>query len=499
MGEPTLFFEDFTRGDVIELGTYEMTEAEIIDFGRRFDPQYFHTDPQAAADSPFGGLIASGWHTTSAWARLWIDTVMSRADGRGSGGMEVRWLEPVRPGDSLTATVEILDTRPSSRHADRGTIFIGCTMVNQHGRVVFTAQGRGLIGRRHPAADNAGDPTAAVHDREAAATNSAATNSAATDSAANNTVDTDDRPRRSDGVSDVATTSATSDAVEVRSADGVKLNLRMMGGTGPDLLVCHATGFHGLAYRPLAQYLAERFRVWALDFRGHGTSDVSADGDYDWTNMGADAAACAEAIGAEHLYGFGHSMGGAALLLAERSHPGCFAGLFVYEPIVMPRGFFAARGGNPLAAGARNRREVFDSRAQALARYSNRSPLAVMRADALAAYVEGGFVDLPDGRVRLACRAETEARTFEGSSALATEDVSAIDAAATVAAGTEAASGPNPALFAPRIAEALPQGRFLSFENLGHFGPLEAPGVVAATTVRELLEPDGQGASGPQL
>ena len=87
-----MFFEDFTSGDVIELGTYEMTEAEIIDFGRRFDPQYFHTDPQAALDSPFGGLIASGWHTCSAWARLWIDTVISKADGRGSPGMqEVRW------------------------------------------------------------------------------------------------------------------------------------------------------------------------------------------------------------------------------------------------------------------------------------------------------------------------------------------------------------------------------------------------------------------------
>ena len=111
MSEPELFFEDFVAGDVIELGTYEMTEAEIIDFGRRFDPQYFHTDPEAAVDSPFGGLIASGWHTVAAWARLWIDTVVSRADGRGSGGMqEVRWFEPVRPGDSLTATVEILNT-----------------------------------------------------------------------------------------------------------------------------------------------------------------------------------------------------------------------------------------------------------------------------------------------------------------------------------------------------------------------------------------------------
>ena len=447
MREPTLFFEDFTPGDVIELGTYEITESEIIDFGRRFDPQYFHTDPEAALDSPFGGLIASGWHTCSAWARLWIDGVLSRTDSRGSPGMqEVRWLEPVRPGDALSATVEILDTRPSARHADRGTVFIGCTMTNQHGRVVFTAHGRGLIGRRHPAGEGTADASQ----------------------------DTG------------ATSGGPKDAVEVRSGDGVKLNLRMMGGSGPDLLVCHATGFHGLAYRPLAQCLKDNFKVWALDFRGHGSSGPAPDDDYAWSGMGADVAACAATIGTGELYGFGHSMGGAALLLAERSRPGTFAGLFLYEPIVLPKGFFDNAGANPLAGGARNRREVFNSRAEALARYSSRSPLGVMRADALAAYVEGAFVDLPDGRVRLACSAETEARTFEASGGLATEDAATISVPATVGAGT-VGGVPNPGAFAPAIADALPDGRFLSFENLGHLGPLEAPGVVAAAAIRELL------------
>ena len=277
------------------------------------------------------------------------------------------------------------------------------------------------------------------------------------------------------------------DSLEVRSGDGVNLKLRMMGGSGPDLLVCHATGFHGLAYRPLAQCLKEHFRVWALDFRGHGASGPAPDGHYAWRGMGADVAACAAAVGAERLYGFGHSMGGAALLLAERSAPGTFTGLFLYEPIVLPRGFFDALNANPLAAGARNRREVFDSRAEALARYSSRSPLGVMRADALAAYVEGAFVDLPDGRVRLACSPETEARTFEASGGLSTEETSAIGVPATVAAGTVVSPVSNPGDFAVANAEALPQGRFLSFENLGHFGPLEAPGVVAAAAVRELL------------
>ena len=267
----------------------------------------------------------------------------------------------------------------------------------------------------------------------------------------------------------------------------MKLNLRVMGGSGPDLLVCHATGFHGLAYRPLAQYLRDHFRVWALDFRGHGASGPAPGDDYAWSGMSADVAACVEAIGAPRLYGFGHSMGGAALLLAERERPGTFEGLFLYEPIVLPRGFFEAANANPLAAGARNRREVFNSRAEALARYAGRSPLGVMRADALAAYVEGGFVDLPDGRVRLACAAETEARTFEGSGELPTEEASGIDVPATVAAGTVVGAASNPGVFAPAIAEALPDARFVSFEDLGHFGPLEAPSAVAAAAIRELL------------
>ena len=448
--EPTLFFEDMTPGRVFLLGRYEMTEAEIVDFGRRFDPQYFHIDPRAALDSPFGGLIASGWHTCAAWARLWIDEVLSKADSRGSPGMEeLRWLVPVRPGDMLTATVEILDARPSSRHTDRGTVMIDGTMTNQHGEVAFRLRGLGLLGRRHPTASNPAR-TGTDSDSEAAGR-------------------------------------AAETVVRVRSGDGVQLDLRMMGGSGPDLLVCHATGFHGRAYAPLALYLMERFKVWALDFRGHGSSEPAPSDDYAWSSMGADTLACAEAIGAGRLYGFGHSMGGAALLLAEESQPGTFAGLLLYEPIVLPAGFFASSSGNPLAAAARNRREVFGSRAAALARYAGRPPLGALRADSLAAYVEGGFVDLPDGRVRLACRTETEARTFEGSGEMGIERAAGVDVPATVAAGS-VPSEPNPAQFAPTTAATLPRGRFLGYQSPWHFGPLEAPGTVAADVIGELLD-----------
>ena len=484
MAQPTLFFEDFSVGDVLEIGTYEMTESEIIDFGRRFDPQTFHIDPQAARETPFGGLIASGWHTCAAWARLWIDSVMSHADGRGSPGMEeVRWLEPVRPGDSLAATVKILEARPSARHADRGTVMIDCAMTNQHGRVVFTARGRCLFGRRYPSQqDQETQQDQEDHQRGAAAVGPANVGSGPPGPVPHQP------PQRAEPQEPAAGNGpgpVPSGAVEVRSSDGVELNLRLMGGSGPDLLICHATGFHGLAYRPLAVCLSESFRVWALDFRGHGASGPAPHGDYAWSGMGVDVAACAAAIGAAELYGFGHSMGGAALLLAERAAPGTFAAMFLYEPIVLPERYFEARGGNPLAVGARKRREVFDSRAEALDRYSSRSPLGVLRADALSAYVEGAFVDLPDGRVRLACAAETEARTFEASGGLSLQEAAGIDVQATVAAGT-VGGDPNPAAFAPGLADTLPRGQFQSFSNLSHFGPLEAPRVVATKAIEAL-------------
>jgi len=283
---------------------------------------------------------------------------------------------------------------------------------------------------------------------------------------------------------------------DVVSVDGVNLKLRLFGdgekadtdGSAPDLLICHATGFNALAYSPLARYFTENFRVWALDFRGHGGSSESPDGSYCWHDIGADVTACVAAINSSQLYGFGHSMGGAALLLAEQAAPGSFRGLFMYEPIVLPKEAAATPENNPLAAGARNRREVFNSRAEALARYASRRPLGVLRSDALAAYVEAGFVDLPDGRVRLACSAETEARTFESSNTLTPQEITQINVAAVVAAGTARSDAIDPADFAPMVAEALPQGSLLSFEGLGHFGPLEAPAVVAHQAIHALLE-----------
>ena len=143
------YFEDFEPGEVLELGSRTVTEDEIIEFARQFDPQPFHLDPEAAADSVFGGLIASGWHTGAMWMRLYVDNMLGSASAQGSPGVEeLRWLAPVRPGDTLHGRLTVLETTPSGRRPDRGTVRIRGEMVNQDGVTVLSMVSRGHFGRR---------------------------------------------------------------------------------------------------------------------------------------------------------------------------------------------------------------------------------------------------------------------------------------------------------------------------------------------------------------
>ena len=147
-----LHFEDFEAGQVWELGSWAVSEDEIIAFATDWDPQFFHLDPEAAAEGPFGGLVASGWHTGSIWMRLYVDAVLNRAAGMGGGGLdEVRWLVPTRPGDVLHGTLTVREARPSSHRSDRGTVLFESRLVNQDGGVAVQLSGRGFIARRDPA------------------------------------------------------------------------------------------------------------------------------------------------------------------------------------------------------------------------------------------------------------------------------------------------------------------------------------------------------------
>ena len=145
----TLYFEDMTAGSKLDLGTRTVTEAEIIAFARDFDPQPFHVDAPAAAQSPFGGIIASGWHTCALTMRLLVENLLLRSASLGSPGVEqIRWTKPVRPGDTLHARVHVLEVRPSASKPDRGTVKIRTEVENQHGEQVMWMESFGMFARR---------------------------------------------------------------------------------------------------------------------------------------------------------------------------------------------------------------------------------------------------------------------------------------------------------------------------------------------------------------
>lgn len=143
------YWEDFHVGDVRELGSVTVSEAEIVDFAQRFDPQPFHVDPEAAKATMFGGLIASGWHTTALFMGLFVRAVLLDSASLGSPGVdEIRWRAPVRPGDTLSGRSTIADMQPSSKDPGRGTIFTSNELRNQDDVVVMTLNARGFFARR---------------------------------------------------------------------------------------------------------------------------------------------------------------------------------------------------------------------------------------------------------------------------------------------------------------------------------------------------------------
>jgi acyl dehydratase len=143
------FFEDFAPGQSFEFGDYEMTEAAIIAYGREFDPQPFHIDPEAAKSTFYGGLIASGWHTAGAMMRLLVDHLITPQSSLGSPGIdELRWLKPVRPGDRLRVRFTVVEATRSRSKPDRGVIRQFCEVMNQSGEVVMTCRGMGMFRAR---------------------------------------------------------------------------------------------------------------------------------------------------------------------------------------------------------------------------------------------------------------------------------------------------------------------------------------------------------------
>jgi acyl dehydratase len=143
---PTLYWEDFPVGAVFEFGGATLTRESIVDFARQYDPQPFHLDDAAAAASLFGGLSASGWQTCALTMRMMCDGYLNRSASLGSPGIdELRWLKPVRPGDTLRVRMEVLQAREMASRPGVGLVLHRWTVSNQHAEPVMTMQGWGMV------------------------------------------------------------------------------------------------------------------------------------------------------------------------------------------------------------------------------------------------------------------------------------------------------------------------------------------------------------------
>lgn len=143
------WLEDYVEGAVHQLGEVAVGRDDILEFARRYDPQPIHTDPDFAATGPFGGLIASGWHTCALMMRLFAENYLSRASSMASPGLdELRWLRPVRPGDRLSVRVTVIESRPSQTKPDRGVVRSLIETFNQDGEAVLSMRAINMVARR---------------------------------------------------------------------------------------------------------------------------------------------------------------------------------------------------------------------------------------------------------------------------------------------------------------------------------------------------------------
>jgi acyl dehydratase len=142
-------FEDYPAGAMYEFGEVAVDQDDVIAFAKKFDPQDIHLDPDAAARGPFGGLIASGWHTAAMMMRLYAENYLSKVASLASPGVdELRWTRPVRPGDRLRIRVTVREARPSRSKPDRGMVRSFIEVLNQHDELVMSVTAINLLLRR---------------------------------------------------------------------------------------------------------------------------------------------------------------------------------------------------------------------------------------------------------------------------------------------------------------------------------------------------------------
>lgn len=271
--------------------------------------------------------------------------------------------------------------------------------------------------------------------------------------------------------------------VFVTGSDGIDVATHDLGGNGPPVVMVHAAGLHGLVFAPLARHLGGDFHCVSFDQRGHGDSRLPPGHEMDWYGLATDVLAVVDGLGLDRPYGFGHSSGGTAVLMAEQARPGTFAAIYCFEPVIVaadpPLGVDTDSW---LAAQARRRHASFPSRDDARRHYASKPPLDVMAPEALRAYVEHGFEDT-DGGVRLKCHPDHEAAVYETATAHdAYARLPDVACPVTVACGS-ATERCTPERARSHI-ERLPRACGEVVENVGHLGPLERPEQVASSVLR---------------
>jgi len=276
----------------------------------------------------------------------------------------------------------------------------------------------------------------------------------------------------------------------IASSDGVIVAVHDLGGpddpAAPVLLFSHATGLNGRVWEPMAAGLSSRFRCQAIDFRGHGLAESPEGMNLAWSAMADDIVAVLDStlIGPDRIvHGIGHSMGGAALLLASARRPSGIRSLWLYEPIVVkPTMQPPFTHSNPMADAASRRRASFPSFDAAFDNFASKPPLNQLDPEALRGYVDGGFILQGDGTVSLRCSPATEAAVFRGAHDSGAWDVlAALDLPVAVVRGRHPEVGLG--ILSRFAVESLSRATLFERPHLGHFGPLEDPSATAKDVV----------------
>ena len=277
------------------------------------------------------------------------------------------------------------------------------------------------------------------------------------------------------------------ETVHAVSTDGVSVAVHDFGGVGPLVVFCHATGLCGHTWLPMIEALVDRFHCVAFDFRAHGYTGLPAGVSLAWRGMADDLTAVIDFLSpGQPILAVGHSMGGAAIILAETARPGLVERAWMFEPILLKEAPVTVGADAPdIAKQARNRRATFPSHQAAYDRYARRPPLSQLDPRALQAYVHHGFEELPDGSITLRCRPEQEASVFEHHDAGAFERLDDLTIPMVLAVGGD---GQGPAQWVVEAAATTPGPvPVVNYPDLNHFGPLQQPDRLAQDIARFFL------------